>query len=199
MTTAILFDLGGVLVRLRGEEHVRSLVGPTLTRERFWQVWTDSPAVRAHETGRIDAITFAREIVAELGIDVAPEVFLAGFRDWIVGPFDETHALISACHARFTTALLTNTCQLHWPIIESLNILPYMHHLHASFQVGLIKPDQDYFEAALARVGAAPAEAMFFDDSPINVAAARALGIDAHEVKGAADVLGILRARRLID
>jgi glucose-1-phosphatase len=189
---AVLFDLGGVLVALRGEEHVRSLLGANLSRERFWQLWAHSPAVRAHETGKISADQFAQEIVAELGIDVAPAIFLRDFRDWIVGPFPETPALIRDAALRFTTALLTNTSALHWPTIESLDILPHMHHVHASFQVGLIKPDRNYFDTALEKVGCAADEALFFDDSAVNIVAATALGIHAHRVDSAAEAHVIL-------
>ena len=197
MITTILFDLGGVLVQLRSEEHLRSLNGETFSLERFWRLWSDSPAVRAHETGKIDADEFARRIVTELGLTIAPTDFLDGFRRWIVGPYDETAGLIAHCHSQFTTALLTNTSALHWSTIESFNILPFMHHIHASFQVGLIKPDQDYFVTALEKTGAQAAEALFFDDSPINIAAAQSLGIEACQVNGAAQVWDALRARGL--
>jgi putative hydrolase of the HAD superfamily len=198
MIKAILFDLGGVLVRLRAEEHARTLFGPHTSLPEFWRTWLYSPAVRAHETGKIDATTFASQVVAEMKLPVTADDFLAGFATWINGTFDETHVLMQACHARYTTALLTNVSAFHWPIVESLNILPYAHHVHASFQVGLIKPDHDYFEVALTRVGVRADEAIFFDDSHINIAAARAVGIEAHEVKGASAVLQVLRERALL-
>lgn len=197
MITTILYDLGGVLVRLRSDAHVRKLIGERMTREQFWSVWAHSPAMRAHETGKIDAAAFAQAMVRELEVEDSPEEFLRDFSDWIVGPFEETAELLRTTHARYQTALLTNTSALHWPVIESLNILPYMHHVHASFQVGMIKPDLDYFETALSKVGCRPEEALFFDDSALNVAAAQSIGIDAHRVDGAGEVLGVLMRRGL--
>ena len=46
-----------------------------------------------------------------------------------------------------------------------------------SSAVGMRKPDPAIYRLALARVDARPAEAVFVDDMPGNVAAARALGI----------------------
>lgn len=182
---AVLFDFGGVLAELRAEAHLLPLVSPRLTREEMWALWSASPAVRAHETGRIAADEFAERIVGELDIAVTPQSFLAGFRDWIVGPFAETQDLVRDVAARRTTALVSNTSAFHWPVIESFGVLPHMHHVFASYQIGRIKPDREYFEYVLAQMGVAAEEAAFFDDSPLNVAAARGLGIHGFQVEGA--------------
>ena len=199
---AVLFDLGGVLAELRGEAHLLPLVGDRLTREEVWAMWSASPAVRAHETGKVSAEQFCEAIVEEFALEVGPEDFLAGFRDWIVGPFAETHDLIRDVASRHTTALLTNVSALHWPVVETLGVLPHMHHVFASYQIGRIKPDRVYFEFVLEQMDIAPREAVFFDDSPLNVASARELGLHAFRVESAAQVrrqlarLGLLPAQR---
>jgi HAD superfamily hydrolase (TIGR01509 family) len=197
---AVLFDLGGVLVELRGEAQLLPLVNHRLSREQMWAKWSDSPAVRAHETGKISAGQFSEQIIAELELEVGPEDFLAGFGEWIVGPFAETHKLIRDVASRHTTALVTNTSALHWPVIESLGVLPHMHHVFASHRIGRIKPDRAFFDFVLEQMDIAPREAVFFDDSPLNIAAARALGLHAYRVEGAAQArrqlmrLGLLPA-----
>jgi putative hydrolase of the HAD superfamily len=183
---AVLFDFGGVLAELRGEAHLLPLVQDRFTREELWTLWSDSPAVRAHETGKVSADQFAEQIVGELALEVGPQEFLAGFREWIVGPFAETHELIREVALRHTTALLTNTSALHWPVIESMGVLPHMHHVFASHQIGRIKPDRAYFAFVVEQMQIDPHEAVFFDDSPVNVAAARKFGLHAHRVDGAA-------------
>lgn len=198
MIRAILFDLGGVLVELRGESHVLPLIRGGMTREELWRRWSASPAVRAHETGRIGADEFAVQIVRELDLMTTPDEFLRGFRQWIVGPFAETPALIAAAAARHTTALLTNTSALHWPVIEAMGIVPHMHHVVASYQVQRIKPDREFFVHALERIGVGAEESVFFDDSALNVAAARAVGMRAHRVDGAHAARRILADSGLI-
>lgn len=182
---AVLFDFGGVLAQLRGEAQLLSLFGSRFTQSEMWAMWSASPAVRAHETGAITTGDFAERFVAELALDVSPDDFLAGFREWIVGPFAGTPALVRDVAARHTTALVSNTSAVHWPVIESTGVLAHMHHVFASFQIGRIKPDHDYFEHVLDQMRLAPAEAVFLDDSAINVAAAQELGIPAYRVEGA--------------
>ena len=195
---AVLFDFGGVLAVLRGEAHLLSLMNNRLTREEMWAHWSASPAVRAHETGTILAEQFSEMIVAELALPVAPLEFLTGFRNWIVGPFAESHALIRDVALRHTTALVSNTCAVHWPAIESTGVLAHMHHVFASYQIGRIKPDHAYFEFVLEHMRLAPREVVFLDDGARNIDSARELGLHAYRVESAAaarrqlTVLGVL-------
>ncbi len=66
-----------------------------------------------------------------------------------------------------------------------------------SYQVGALKPDPRMYHAALTALGVAPAEAVFIDDAPANVAGAQALGIDAILFQGVPALLDALRARGL--
>lgn len=182
---AVLFDFGGVLAELRAETHLLPLLDNRLTREEMWARWSVSPAVRAHETGKISAGEFGERIVEELALEVGPQEFLAGFREWIVGPFAGTYDLIRDVAARHTTALVSNTSAVHWPVIESLGVLPYMHHVFASYQIGHIKPDRAYFEFVVEQMGMNAREAIFLDDSALNVAVARDIGLYAYRVEGA--------------
>lgn len=73
--------------------------------------------------------------------------------------------------------------------------LPGLVPLRAlSFEIGAAKPDAAHFEAALARAGARPADALYADDDPGLVAAARDLGLDAFLVAAPGDLAaGLLR------
>ena len=70
---AILFDLGGVLCELRGEAHMMKLLGGLQTREQMWRAWLASPAVRAHESGKLSEMEFAKQVIAEFALDIAPD------------------------------------------------------------------------------------------------------------------------------
>jgi glucose-1-phosphatase len=197
---AILFDLGGVLCELRGETHMLTLLGGTHTREQMWHAWLHSPAVRAHESGKLNEIEFARQVVAEFKLDVAPEAYLHTFRDWLVGPFPGALALLSETKARYQTALLSNIGSAHWPRVESMDLLHRVHHALPSFKLGAVKPDRAYFERALDTIEIAADEAIFFDDNQINCDGAIACGIEAYCTRGVAETraqlvaLGLLQA-----
>lgn len=52
---------------------------------------------------------------------------------------------------------------------------------HYSWVVGAMKPEPAYFERVAARVGHPPANLLFIDDKPENIAAARAAGWRAEQ------------------
>jgi putative hydrolase of the HAD superfamily len=56
----------------------------------------------------------------------------------------------------------------------------YFDRTFFSCEFGCLKPEQRYFERLVEEIGRAPAEILFIDDGPKNVAAASALGIEAH-------------------
>ena len=184
---AILFDLGGVLVELSGEQHMLSLLGHRMTRAQMWELWLHSSAVRAHETGRISAAQFAQDLVREFGLAISAEEFLCGFAGWLKAPFPGAQALLDDTTQRFTTGILSNTSGLHWPIVEGMDLHHRVHHIVASHKVGELKPDHAFFHAALQIVGIAPEEAVFFDDNQINVDSARDCGMQAYRVYGAVE------------
>ena len=51
------------------------------------------------------------------------------------------------------------------------------HHIVISAEVGMMKPEQRIYEHTLEKVGVAPGEAVFIDDMPDNIAAAKAVGM----------------------
>jgi FMN phosphatase YigB (HAD superfamily) len=64
--------------------------------------------------------------------------------------------------------------------------------------MGLVKPDREAFEHVIAALGCPPAHVLFLDDNEINVAGARAAGLDAHRADGIDSARAILAARGLL-
>ncbi len=67
-----------------------------------------------------------------------------------------------------------------------------------SFEVGSAKPEAAHFEAALALAGAQAGNALYVDDRPELVAAAKSLGIDAFVVSRPEDLGGELQRMGLL-
>ncbi len=149
----VLLDMGGVLVELCGERPFLEMIGDGVGADEMWRRWLHSPSVRAHETGRMDTPTFAEEAVREFGLSVGPEEFLEHFRGWLAGPFAGAHELLDELAARHRTAILTNISAVHWPIAESYGLFDRVERVFASYRMGAIKPDRDYFETVLAELG----------------------------------------------
>ncbi len=151
----------------------------------MWRRWLASPSVRAHETGRLDTRAFAEQAVSEFGLRVdarrVPRAFheldaraLRRARTSSSRRWPDTHR----------TAILTNISAVHWPIVESYGLFDEVESVVASYRVGAIKPDRDFFEIALAKLCIQAGDAVFFDDNVVNVEGARACGIESHVVRG---------------
>lgn len=63
----------------------------------------------------------------------------------------------------------------------------------SSSHIGVAKPDRLFFEIALQLAGGSPVNAIYIDDSEINVAAAKAMGIDSHVHTSRAETLAFVR------
>lgn len=85
-------------------------------------------------------------------------------------------------------ALLSNCNEAHalkcrnefremYPDLGSLDSL--FDHVFFSQEIGVSKPAPEAWQLVLDEMGVSPADAAFYDDSEINIAQARALGIDA--------------------
>ncbi|MDA0681042.1 MAG: hypothetical protein O3A13_02875 [Proteobacteria bacterium] len=61
----LLFDLGGVLLRLNNPQ---ATFGLKTSESEFLDRWLRSPSVRDFERGAIEAETFARSVVGEIDL-----------------------------------------------------------------------------------------------------------------------------------
>jgi putative hydrolase of the HAD superfamily len=190
----VLFDVGGVLVQLSGVATVLGWVADRWTPAELWHRWLHSPAVRAFETGRCDAETFAAELVAELELGVAPALFLESFAGWPTGLYPGAPALIASIPSHVTRALLSNSNSLHWPRVEDeFGLGALFEHRFVSHLTGRIKPDRDAFEHVVSSLGCDPASVFFLDDNLMNVEAAQSVGMQGALVRGVAEAEQALR------
>jgi putative hydrolase of the HAD superfamily len=94
-----------------------------------------------------------------------------------VAPVAGMPELIKSYHKNYQTALLSNASSSLRDKLDQFNLQPLFDHFIISGEVGVRKPDPAIFRLALSRLAIEPAEAVFIDDRPENLAAAAALGI----------------------
>lgn len=104
----VLFALGGVLIELGGVASFQEMVG-VASDEGVWHQRLGSPWVRRLEQGRCSAVEFSVGVVAEWKLDLSPERFLDVFRDWPIGPFPGTQALVDDVQQLVPIGCLSNT------------------------------------------------------------------------------------------
>ena len=181
---AVLFDVGGVILKLADITILGSFNGH-IESQPIKDLWSRCEIVRAHETGALDAATFAARMVETYAMDCAPEEFLARFCVWPREMFPGVEDMLANLDSRLQIACLSNTCDIHWrTMVAAADMTRLFKRQFLSFRWGLMKPDADIYLRAISELGCAPERILFFDDNQANVDGARAVGIDAHLVDG---------------
>lgn len=195
----VLFDLGGVLVELNGIAPMLRWLGYRMATEDLWRKWLHSPCVRDFETGRIEAHEFASQLIEEFEIQVSEQEFIDAFAGWPTSLFPGALELVAQIPRRYVRAVLSNSNALHWPRVrDDMELGGAFDHYFISHLTGRIKPDAAAFEHVVESLRCRPGEVLFLDDNLINVEAARAVGMDAFVVRGAAEAERVLRQSRVI-
>lgn len=196
--SAVLFDVGGVLIELDGLPSLAKLLDSQQSHDMIYKHWMASPAVIRHETGQISSDEFAVQIVQDLNIDLTPDAFMENFATWIVGVFPNTFDLLNAIPSTLPVAALSNTSAAHWKHVEATGLPDKLDHLFLSHEIGHLKPDHQAFQAAVDGLKLPAQEIIFFDDNMDNVTAANAFGLQAHQVFNPEQARKVLTQYRLI-
>jgi epoxide hydrolase-like predicted phosphatase len=179
---AVIFDMGGVLLRTTDpapREELAREVG--LTRLELEQlIFASETAVKA-ETGQISEVQRWTKVLDQLKV---PEEQRTEFqrRFWSKDRVDDDLIdYIRQLRTSYRTGLLSNAWDGIRPAI--LKRFPQMLEVFDvamfSAEVGMRKPDRRYYYWILERLGVAADEAVFIDDFPPNVEAARQIGLKA--------------------
>ena len=183
----LLFDLGGVLIDFAGFEELGRLLPGRVDRAEVRERWISSPSVQRFERAEITPEEFACGVVRELQLDLSPDDFITAFVQWARGPYPGARSLLSRLHTTYRLACLSNSNELHTPL-HRRSIEPLMDEYYFSDELGLVKPDPEVFEHVIRDLGVPPKRIAFFDDTPVNVAAALEAGIMAYEADGLAEL-----------
>lgn len=178
---AVIFDVGGVLIRTEDRSQRAALERQYGLRpgEADELVFNSEAGLRAQQ-GAITTGELWRWVQERLGLDdQALRAFQRAF--WAGDRLDEALvAFIRRLKPRYQTAIISNaTDNLLEVVRERYPMADAFDVIVGSAYEGIMKPDPAIFRRTLERLGREPAEAVFIDDFPHNVAGARAVGMHA--------------------
>ena len=185
--SAVIFDLGGVLIDWNPRHLYRKLIAEEPEMERFLaEVCTRDWHERQDAGGSAAAATEAL-VAAHPGHEAMIRAWYGRFGE-MMHPMPDTVAILDELHgAGAPLFAITNwPADTFPPPIERFGFVDRFRDIVVSGQVKLMKPDPAIFTLALDRFGLQPAESVFIDDNPSNVAAARDLGIHGLHFRDAA-------------
>lgn len=194
MIKAVIFDVGGVLVRTHDHSPRRKWERRLGLREAESEtiVFSSEMGIRA-QSGEITNEALWKWIGDRL--DLEGEALRAFRRDFWAGDVldEELVAYIRSLRPRYQTAIISNaTDNLRYTLTEVYNITDAFDVIVGSAEEEIMKPEAAIFNRTLERLGREPEEAVFIDDSLENIAGARSLGIHAVHFRAGMDVRAAL-------
>lgn len=195
----LIFDMGGVLIRIYWHEQVSRILGRDIPFEEVHALWGNARSTHSFETGKIGFEEFTDAFIDEFNLDIDRAEFQEQFKSIVSDDFPGVNELLDELKPRFTLSLLSNTNEAHWNMVKERNtFLPRLHHHFTSLELGVMKPHENIYRIVLKTLDAEPHETLFFDDGIKNVEAARALGMEAEQVFGPEDIRKVLVQRNLL-
>ena len=191
--TTVIYDFGQVLIGW--------------DPRRVWRRRMSEPEIDAF----VEEIDFARrnhgldegrpfaQVLAEVAEETpehAPflEEYWNSFAESLTGPIPGSYDLARRLHTNGYRLLgLTNwSAETFHHARAAAPAVSLMEATVVSGEVGMAKPDPAIFYHLLETFAVSPQEAVFIDDSPANVAAAREIGINAIQFRGVEELTGEL-------
>jgi FMN phosphatase YigB (HAD superfamily) len=190
-----------VLVRFDHDVTLRRIQAATGVASDALRPHLFGPLEAEYDLGRVTTAAFFRAAERAAGIPrLDDEVWIPAWRD-IFTPVPAALSALSRLEHDVVPVLVSNTNALHWEgVLRAAPELPRLLPLRAlSFELGAAKPDPAHFRAALDLAEARPEDALYADDRPALVEAARKLGIDGFVVTNPDLLASELRDRGLLE
>lgn len=193
--TAVVFDLGGVLLDWNPRHLYRQLISDQDQLDDFLSRICTPQWHLAHDLG-VDTEQSCREL-ARVHPEHADLIMAWAHRgeEMIAGVFDDTVAVLSELRSAGLRCFALSNMEAN-TFIKRRSRFPFFGLLDGwviSGHEGVAKPDRAIFEILFSRFGLEPAATVFIDDHQPNVAAAAELGVVAIEFTTAAQLRKELR------
>lgn len=193
MIRAVLFDMGGVILRTEYEAPRQHLAGRLgMEYEDLVRLVFESETSRKASVGAIREEkhwqTLAKKLKRPNEADAIRDEFFAG--DVLdVALID----LLRSIQPQTKTGLISNAWSGMRQYIRDHKFEDAFTAMVISAEVGVVKPDAKIYQIALEQLGVSPSEAVFVDDFIENVKGAQAVGMSAIHFKDSAATITQLR------
>lgn len=186
----VVFDLGGVLVKVDGDwRSIGAALGIATPSLGECSALEDCPGHLDYQDGATPYDDYLRSLAEFCGcsIEQANRLHMG-----ILGkPYDGTAELLADIRSSgLATGCLSNTNAAHWDLLLDPNVYPVVSSLErkmASHLEGLAKPDPEIFRRYARIHGVPPEGIVFFDDKQENVDSAASVGFRAYRIDPALD------------
>ncbi len=179
---AVIFDFGKVLSAHPDADAHTALVAAAGVPDEIFEdhYWAHR---HAYDEGALNGTTYWQKVAEGAGFALTPETLAAlNHHDSLMwGNLNQAMLAwaIALQHAGIKTAILSNMGEVNLAYMrKTFEWLNGFTQLTWSSELRVAKPEPAIYQHTIEKLGIAPNEALFIDDIPKNIEAARALGID---------------------
>lgn len=189
--STLIFDLGGVIVDLDLPKCIQNFKALGLNDvEQYLSNFGQKDFFLQFEKGQIGIPEFRNEIRKLAGIKLTDAQIDEAWCSFLTQiPVEKLHLLLEL-KKKYRILLLSNTNPLHIQTAVAAEFSKtgetrqdFFDKCYLSYEMGMVKPDVEIFEALLADAQVKAEECLFLDDGKKNIDTAAALGIQTYWVK----------------
>ncbi len=196
MEKAVLLDLGGVVLDIDFHRVFASWAKDSgVDKSLFYDQWSLDDAYKQHEVGALSFQEYSAHLSRSLGVSMSDACWQKGWNALWVGVYGSVIALLPQLAQQYTLCAFSNTNATHAASFKHHfgTELSHFETLYLSQEVGQRKPDTQAFLTVCERMGYAPKDVVFLDDSQENVTGGKAAGLEAYLTRGDAQVASQLK------
>ena len=171
-----LFDIGRVLLDFDFESSLARLIpsGTDDVHERIRSVLHRKDEL---ESGQIDPAGYADWALSILGSDATREQFYQAWQQIFTRNASMWHCVRQLAADNHNLILISNINAIHCPwIFTAYPEFALFEHKILSFEAGILKPELAIYQYAINTYRLNPAETIYIDDQPQNIAAGQQMG-----------------------
>ena len=178
-TSLILFDLGNVLVRFDPNMFWKGL-GFKNEDEFFPFSSMVKQLTREYEIGNLITNYYLNQLSLILEHRYTLDELERAFVGMMLEPIKGMSTLVQKISRRYQIALVSNTNELHYKTcLEKEPALRFFQKSYLSYQLHVMKPSPEYYQAIIQDQGKHPSTMIFIDDLVENIQAAQLAGMRA--------------------
>jgi HAD superfamily hydrolase (TIGR01509 family) len=193
---AIIFDIGRVLVHVDVARAMQGLAsGSSLSPSEFWSAIEKDPSWPDWQEGRMGPRDWYLHLTKRLGGGLTFDQFTDVWNRALDPTPIHEDAFFEKLSKRYRLALLSNTDPIHVRHLEATySFFSYFPTRIYSCSVGASKPNPLIYGAALRALKVSAGEALYIDDIPAYVEAAKRLGMSGIQFQSPAQLTADLKS-----
>ena len=198
--STLIFDFGGVIVNLDLPQCIQNLKNLGLGDvEKYLSNFGQSGFFLKWESGELTIEEFRTEIRKLTSNELTDKQIDDAWCSFLTDIPAEKIEVLKLLRNKYKLLLLSNTNPLHIQVSAAGEFAKYggtmndfFDKCYLSYEMGLIKPNANIFEALLKDAGVRAEECLFIDDGPKNIETASKLGFQTRLVKQEDDLSFLL-------